>query len=223
LLSILSKVRDVNRLRCSLVVGVATVAGATGCLGTSTVARPPVNLPPTTVTTAPVGLTVNQVNWETVTVPGSVCGLPQPVTLRQGGATVPAPAALHAGTPEVVVQQFGAVYGDLFGSGDDVAVLSVWCTNTGGTADGQLRHSQVVFAVQHGALQAVGTLTPQQPPGPAAHVPYFTGRPIVSPGQITVQEAWYGAADAVCCPSTRAQTVWRYDGGRFLPTTTRLR
>jgi hypothetical protein len=200
---------------------VALIAAA--CSSTVSAARPPATLAGGLPGAAKAGRSINQIDWDTVTVPGSVCLGQQSIQLRPGGVTIPAPAAVKAGTPDVLVQQFGAVYGDLYGTDQDVAVLSVWCLNPAGATAGQLRQSLVVFAVDNGSPQSIAVLAPQQPPGPpAAHVPYFTGTPIVTPGEITVREVWYGPGDPTCCPSIRVRTVWSYAAGRFTPASTRL-
>ncbi|HEY5252612.1 MAG TPA: hypothetical protein VIJ09_13160 [Acidimicrobiales bacterium] len=115
------------------------------------------------------------------------------------------------------------VYGDLYGTGRDVAALNVFCATTGGTADGQLQDSWVIFADNAGTLDALTTLTPQQPPAAGSHVPILSseqGGIVIQPGKITVQEGWYGQNDFTCCPTGQATMVWTFSGGAFTPATT---
>src|SRR4051794_40210745 len=84
---------------------------------------------------------VHGVTWNEVVVPGRTCATRQPIHLDRGHAVVrsalyPTPIGVNAG---------GVVYGDLDGDGQDEAALSVECDNRGGTADGQLRFTWVVF------------------------------------------------------------------------------
>lgn len=163
------------------------------------------------------------VDWDDIEVPGLVCDTSQPIQLSQGKATIPTPAAVNAGTPQVDIFEWSSVvYGNLYGTGQNVAALDVWCSNTGGTADGQLQDSWVIFADGSGTLRTLAVLTPQQPSVAGFHVPIFGTEPgyiEIQPGQITVKEAWYGPNDATCCPSGQATTVWRVNGGTFTPTT----
>jgi hypothetical protein len=131
---------------------------------------------------------------------------------------------MDAGTPQVRVDASPrAVYGNLNGAGQDEAALNVWCNNTGGMADGQLKNTWVIFSADSGRLRAIGTLVPQQMSGPSEHIPYFDTAPgaltIVSK-TITVHELAYGSADPTCCPSVRSTTVWTYANGTLRPTAT---
>lgn len=123
-------------------------------------------------------------------------------------------------------------YGDLLGTGHDGAAVqrcsgaavNVWCTNTGGTAEGQIRNSWVIFSGTVGTVHALGVLLPRQPTtAKAPHVPYFDATPggiTIRPHKVTVHELWYSANDATCRPSIRATTVWAYVDGTFSPRTT---
>jgi hypothetical protein len=144
--------------------------------------------------------------------------------LHAGRATIPAPAGLQAGTPDLVISGGSdVVYGDLNGTGGDVAALNVWCSNTGGTADGQIQNSWVVFSADSGTLTVIGVLVPQQPADAnLPHVPYFNSGPggiAIASGSITVEELWYAPSDETCCPSGKATTVWTLAHGAFTPTT----
>jgi hypothetical protein len=194
-----------------------TTSAAPGATATSTT-------PTTTTTPTAVPTAFHSVAWPDVEVPGSVCHAAQPIPLSQGSATIATPPGVDAGTAQVDITAFASVvYGDLSGTGENVAALNVWCTNTGGTADGQLQNSWVIFADPAGTLQVLATLTPQQPSDPDSHVPFFDDGPggiEIQPGEITAKEAWYGTDDSTCCPTGQATTVWTVRGGAFVPSTT---
>lgn len=177
-----------------------------------------------TTTTTTVPFEFQSVDWDDVEVPGAVCDASQPIQMSKGNATIPTPAGVNAGTPQVDVSEWSSVvYGNLYGTGQNVAALNVFCANTGGTADGQVQDSWVIFADTAGTLQTLTTLTPQQPSTPGFHVPIFDYDPggiEIQPGQITVKEAWYGPSDMTCCPTGQATTVWAFSGGAFTPSTT---
>jgi hypothetical protein len=78
-----------------------------------------------------------------------------------GSATIPAPAGHSFGTPDDLIEEYQVFYGSLE-SGEDVAALSVWCSNTGGTADGQIENSLVIYTWASGRLTVLSTLTPPQ-------------------------------------------------------------
>lgn len=210
-------------------------SSATSLIPVATTAVP-TTLTPTTsapsntaiTTQAPATATVpapsHSVDWKTITVPGAVCHAAQPIRLRQGTATIPAPPGVQAGTPEVTVREWAFAHGDLYGREDDAAAVNVWCTNTSGTADGQIENSWVLFRADKSRPQLVATLTPQRPSVPGNHVAYFDTTPggiRIRPGTITVKEVWYGPEDATCCPAGRATTVWSLnDSGTPTPKTT---
>jgi hypothetical protein len=195
----------------------------------------PSSSPTTSTTTEPATTTTTQslqsIAWASVTVPPEVCpGLTQPVKLTPmsgpggtyGSATVPAPAGHSFGTPDDLIDEAAVFYGSLESS-QDVAALSVWCSNTGGTADGQIQSSLVVYSWVSGQLSVLSTLTPQQPSYGGSHVPYFdesSGGVTITPGSISARELFYGEQDETCCPSGRATTVWTFSGNTFSPRTT---
>lgn len=195
--------------------------GAAGKATTSTTTGEPA-----TTTTA-----LQSFRWADMTVPPGVCPhLSQPVKLSPitadsgrtiGSATIPAPAGLDLGISDVVIDETAVYYGTL-SRGLDVAAVYVWCTNTGGTADGQIQSSLVVYRAAGGQPSLVATLTPQQPSAPDGHhVAFFDGSGVAISGTtITTKELWYGGQDATCCPSGRATTVWTFDGSSFSPQTT---
>jgi hypothetical protein len=191
--------------------------------------------PTTTPSTQPSTTTTTQslqsVAWANVTVPPEVCpGLSQPVKLMAmtdsggafGAATIPAPAGHQFGTPDDLIQEYETSFGSL-GPGENVAALFVWCSKTGGTADGQIENSLVIYSRVSGQLTVLSTLTPPQLSDDGIHAPYFDGSAggiTISNGSITTKELFSGGQDAVCCPSGRATTVWTFNGHSFSPSTT---
>ncbi len=183
--------------------------------------------PSTTTTT----LSLQSVAWGNVTVPPEVCpGLSQPVKLTAmtdpsgtfGSATVPAPVGHQFGTPDDSVQEYQTLFGSL-GPDENVAALFVWCSNTGGTSDGDIENSLVLYSSVSGRLTVLSTLTPPQLSHDQSRAPYFDGSAggvTISNGSITTKEMFSGPQDAVCCPSGRATTVWTFNGHSFSPSTT---
>jgi len=211
--------RTIGLILCS--VSIAAVAAACGnqsgtvggSAGTTTTRAAP----------ATTALNLRGVTWKDVTVPAAVCPhATEPVHLSGGHATIPAPAGLDAGTSRVVISEGGVAYGDLYGNGRVVATLNVWCENAGGTADGQLQDSWVVYSGRTGTLAVLATLTPQHASSPGSHVAYFDTTPgglEIGKGKITAKEVFYGQTDATCCPSGRATTVWTLTDGSLSPAT----
>jgi hypothetical protein len=176
-----------------------------------------------TATAQPQGPKVPH-GFANVVLPGSVCSSQgRPLQLHRGQATITSPPGLQAGTPNVNVFIGAFAYGDLVGAGHRIVALNVWCTNTGGTADGQIQNSWVVFSGVTAKSRLLGVLTPQQPSVPGAHVPYFVARldggVSIRRGRITTSEVWYGPLDGTCCPSGIATTVWAFQNDRFSPVT----
>jgi hypothetical protein len=106
----------------------------------------------------------------------------------------------------------------------DVAVLAVLCSNSGGTAAGQLQDSLIVFADTAGPLSVVGTLVATQPaPASGVHVSLWSdhaGSVTIAPDEIITHELSYSASDETCCPSGRVTTIWRYGAGTFSASST---
>lgn len=195
---------------------------------TSTTTSPTTSTELATTTTTQ---SLQSISWSSVTVPSAVCpGLAQPVKLTPttevtgtfGEATIPAPAGHSFGTADDFIQESETLYGSL-GPGENIAALNVWCSNTGGTVDGQIQNSLVIYTWVSGQLTVLSTLTPQQPPEGGSHVSGFdtsAGGITISTGAITTQEAFYGPQDFTCCPTGRATTVWTFNGHTFSPSTT---
>lgn len=173
-------------------------------LGLRTPSLPRLAVPEVNV--GPKGL--HGVDWTSIAIPGLVCGAPTPVRLRDGSATVV--SMTDPWWDFVNVNTEPPVYGVL--AGVRVAVLTTECDNAGGTADGQLAFSAIVYGSSHHRLQVIGIITPRQPFGMAPHVPLLGGFKFAK-GSIIVQEGWYGQNDGTCCPRTVATTVWRYANG----------
>jgi uncharacterized protein YecT (DUF1311 family) len=126
---------------------------------------------------------------------------------------VPNQVALEVGEP--------VRFGDLGDDGVVEAVVPVWCTNGGGTASGQLGQGLVVFTMSHGQPAAMGVITTSQPD--TYHTPYFdNSKTRIDADGITVEEVWYGERDGTCCPTGRAETVWRFTGATLVPEATRV-
>jgi hypothetical protein len=153
---------------------------------------------------------IHAVDWGDVSVPGAVCHAPHAIRLHQGSATINAPAGL--GTSRVVARETTVVFGRLQGAREDAAAVNVSCSTPGGTADGELADSWVIYRSHGSALRILGTLAPEQPAETGLpHVPYFdvdSGGITLHRGTITVRELWYATGDATCCPSETATTVW---------------
>jgi hypothetical protein len=174
---------------------------------------------------------LQSVAWGNVTVPPEVCpGLSQPVKLTaktgssgtSGSATIPAPPGHQFGTPDDFIQEYQTVFGTL-GPGQNVAGLLVWCSNTGGTSDGDIENSLVLYSWVSGQLTVLSTLNPPQLSHNQIRAPYFDGSAggvTISNGSISTREMFSGPQDAVCCPSGRATTVWTFSGHSFSPRTT---
>jgi hypothetical protein len=109
------------------------------------------------------------------------------------------------------------VYGDVDGDGSDEAALYVDCNNGGGTADGVLAYAQVVFTVGPRGPAVLGVVRPRVQPrnGAATLVQVALRR-----GRVVAHEAFYAGGESICCPSARATTVWKYAGGKLVPTST---
>jgi hypothetical protein len=167
---------------------------------------------------------VHSVDWGRVTIPGAVCAAPHAITLRDGKATIAAPSGVSGDRPHVLVESSKVRYGSLTGSSGREAALNVSCSSTGGTADGQLADSWVIYSTAGGSLRQIGTLVPQQPssssPPPVPYFDHGADGITMQRGDVTVHEVWYRTDDATCCPSITATTVWRYAHGAFAPVST---
>ncbi len=180
-----------TRLPLSLVLGV--VLSATAC--TAALAAAP---------------SIHTVSWKTVTLPGSVCEAKAPIHLQGGQAVVSS-----ARWGRVSVSTEPPVFGDLSGSGQDVAALGVICSTAGGTAASQLAFARVVYGLTGSKLGVIGIVTPRHPVAKGVHVSLITAK--VALGAVIATEYFYGPHDSDCCPSGRATTYWLYIHGGLTP------
>jgi hypothetical protein len=159
----------------------------------------------------------HSVNWGDVTIPGQLCKVNGPIKLHNGRAFV-----RHSGFGMALdVLMLNVTRGGL-GHGLQVAALQVWCDNTGGTADGELAEGIFVFDSPGGHPHLLGTLTPQLKGNPMLHIPFIVVNHIESTGHVAVTEFFYTPANATCCPSGRATTLWRWTGRTFIPGRTKI-
>jgi len=103
-----------------------------------------------------------------------------------------------------------------------VTALQIWCDNTGGTADGQLAEGIFVFDSPGGHAHLLGILTPQHKTSAMVHIPYIAVNRIETTGHVAVTEYFYNLANATCCPSGRATTLWKWTGRTFIPGRTKI-
>jgi hypothetical protein len=155
---------------------------------------------------------LHALDWRKVALPGGVCGSSRPIRPHNYGygpeAFVHADIDLLWWNPVWVYSWTRPVFGDLDGDGHDEAALQVVCADGGGTADGQLAFSEVIFKAAGKSLRVLGILRPQKPPLDlnATHVP-LSFVAAIKRGKVVVSEAWYGRYDGTCCASGRARTV----------------
>jgi hypothetical protein len=168
-------------------------------------------------------LNLHEVDWSDVTLPGAACGASHPIRVRDGHASIsPVPQRFSKdsfyGKRAVNVDSDWdpVVFGDLTRGGGSDAGIVVSCNNGGGTADGALLYSWVVFSGAHGRLSPIGVVTPRvQSPRELPTLLEIT----IEPGAVVAHESFYGATDPTCCASGRATTVWTYANGALRPGT----
>jgi hypothetical protein len=162
-------------------------------------------------------LSAHGVNWGDVTIPGTLCKVSGQIHLHDGNASV-----RHSGFGiPLDVYTTTVAHGDLAPS-LPVTTLQIFCANTGGTADGQLTEGIFVFDSPGGHAHLLGTLTPQLKGNPMLHIPYIAVSHIESSGHVAVTEYFYNAANATCCPTGRATTLWKWTGRTFIPGRTHI-
>jgi len=166
------------------------------------------------------GLSLRHMDWKVVAVPGAACFRTAPIRLRGGEALLPDPVRGNPVEPggsgpkfDQVTEGFSPVkYGELT-AGHQIAALTVSCNNNGGTADGAILYSVVIYAGWTGKLRAVGLITPKvQPTG---ELPTLLQVRHIGGSDIVVLENFYGPKDGTCCPSGQAVTTWRYSDGHL--------
>jgi hypothetical protein len=192
-------------------------------LGFSAGAPPPIRL------SASVAILARR--WHGVALPGIVCGATQPIRLHweylaslkvwDGRASVH--STRWPWWPSVEVAASGPYFGgDLEGNGTPDAYFGVSCTNGGGTANGQLAFSAVIFSTRRSKpterehpARLIAVITTQQPFEPLVHTALISHVDLL-PGRAVLHEAWYGPEDPACCSSGRATTTWTYAHGTLV-------
>jgi hypothetical protein len=162
-------------------------------------------------------LSAHSVNWGDVTIPGQLCKVSGQIRLHNSRAFV---RRSGFGMP-LDVLMLAVTHGSL-GHGLQVAALQVWCDNTGGTADGELAEGIFVFDSPGGHPHLLGTLIPQLKGNPMLHIPFIVVNRIEATGHVAVTELFYNPANATCCPSGRATTLWKWTGRTFIPGRTKI-
>ena len=157
------------------------------------------------------------VNWGDVTIPGQLCKVNGPIKLQNGHATV-----RHSGFGMALDVLTTTVTHGYLAHGLPVTALQIWCDNTDGTADGQLVEGIFVFDSPGGKAHLLGTLTPQHKTSAMVHIPYIAVHRIEATGHVAVTEYFYNPANATCCPSGHATTVWKWTGRTFIPGRTQI-
>jgi hypothetical protein len=160
---------------------------------------------------------VKSVNWGDIALPGQLCEVRGQIQLHHGVAKV-----RHSGLGPLFVQLTAVTHGDL-ARGLPVAALEIWCSNQGGTAAGQLAEGIFVFTGA-GHPRFLGLLTPQYRPKESipSHIPSLAVVHIDIQGHIATTEYFYTPANADCCPSGRASTIWKWTGHTFIPGRTKI-
>jgi hypothetical protein len=162
-------------------------------------------------------VSAHSVNWGNVTIPGQLCKVNGQIHLHNGHATV-----RHSGFGMALDVLTTTVTHGYLAHGLPVTALQIWCDNTGGTADGQLAEGIMVFDSPGGKAHLLGTLTPQHKTSAMVHIPFIAVNRIETTGHVAVTEFFYNAANATCCPSGRATTLWKWTGRTFIPGRTKI-
>ena len=162
-------------------------------------------------------VSAHSVNWGNVTIPGQLCKVNGQIHLHNGQATV-----RHSGFGMALDVLTTTVTHGYLAHGLPVTALQIWCDNTGGTADGQLAEGIFVFDSPGGHAHLLGTLTPQHKTSAMVHIPFIAVNRIETTGHVAVTEFFYNLANATCCPSGRATTLWKWTGRTFIPGRTKI-
>jgi hypothetical protein len=178
---------------------------------------------------------IRTVDWSNIAVPGRTCLAAGDIQLRDGEALIRhderGHPVLHDENRNLVGSEGDGVryvhltlgdvfYGDLEGSGGDVAAVRLSCDNNGGMAAGRLLHSIVVFRERAGTPVVLAVLSPRHQPEDAMPTGLIVRT--ISPGRMVVEEGFYGPWDLTCCPTGRAITTWVLSAGKLVPGTTRV-
>lgn len=180
-----------------------TITGAPRSGGTTAVTTEPSGTGRPALDEAPGDL--HDVDWQRATLTAEFCGVPGPVTMRDGAvdatSTIWGEVGLWLNTAEPVW------YGDLDGDGRDEAAVDIGCDHRDGTASSRLAFGMAVVRAKDGKLELVGEISTTTMRDDAPHVPLLS-EPRFEKGAITVKELWYRPSDANCCPSGASLTRW---------------
>ena len=170
------------------------------------------------------------VDWPNAVVPASVCGGQGSVRLHDSYGLVSSrrwPDAWNSDQPAVMANQVQVGfsdpvrYGAVMADGRPEALVPIWCTNGGGTADGQLGQGLVVYHESRDGPAVTGIITTSQSNDQT--MAYFDDAAIrIERGRITLEELFYGPDDSPCCPTGRAQDIWTIDNGALVHNETRV-
>lgn len=225
-----------RRLLASVGGGVAvaaTVAAVAVALHHGSPARP-LAAPPSRVAASsrpavvPASFDLHTVDWDSVTVPGRACFASHDITLHNGKATLPIPAATPPGG-YLITRSIEPQYGQLGNGGPKVAVLGLMCAGTGGNSGtGTFWPSVAVFDAPAGHVRALGLYIEGDlgTVGPSGS--WLAARQTrVQDGVIIVSGDYAKPQDAHCCPSGRGTVTISYRNGklvvgRIIPTGTAL-
>ena len=152
---------------------------------------------------------LHHVYWPNVPISGQFCSVPGIVRLKDGQAT----GVSTKWGPVDFYQAGSTIYGELGGA--DLAAVTVWCDNGGGTADSQIAQAYILFEIVGGKLSALGAITAQEQPSSDVPVSYIT-KITFSQDTVAAHEAWYRGNDPTCCPSGTAVTIWTYAHGQLI-------
>jgi hypothetical protein len=173
----------------------------------------------TTEDPAPKSADLRQVDWENASVPAEVCGGDGDLQLHDGVALVSStrwtddwqglePAEVPG---QVEVWSYGdASFGDIDGDGLEDAAVSLWCTNGGGTAGGQLGQGLALMSGASGGTRTLGiAATDPANDSSDAHAPYFDISTVrIEDHRLFAEELAYRPHDGDCCPSGRTSSSW---------------
>jgi hypothetical protein len=173
------------------------------------------------------GITLRNVHWRSIQVPGVACYRASPIQLHGGQALLPDPIRGNPVDPggtgpkfDQVIDGFAKVkYGDLERNRPIAAVI-LSCNNNGGTADGALLYSVVIYEGWAGKLRALGLITPRIQS--AQELPTLLEVRSIGRSDVVVAEAFYGPHDGTCCPSGEAVTTWHFSSDRLTVMSTRV-
>ena len=161
-------------------------------------------------------VSAHSVNWGNVTIPGQLCKVNGEIHLHNGQATV-----RHSGFGFPLDVLTTTVRHGYLAHGLPVTALQIWCI-ADGTADGELAEGIMVFDSPGGHPHLLGTLTPQHKTSAMVHIPFIAVNRIETTGHVAVTEFFYHLANATCCPSGRATTLWKWTGRTFIPGRTKI-